>query len=239
MDSSTRLLVVGAIFLAMLWLPGEAGASLLDWDADETGRLPVLSTEYLVGDLLDRVLGPFDPFCWSDLLSQRSTKTNGKKHLEQWKPVRLVTCQGTAVHEDDYAAEPPSGADSGSSGGGGGGGGPRSRHRDQLLSSPTPTVSQALSYDPPPNLPDWSNSHSYSVETAGFATPLPPSVLLFGSGLAGLIALGRKRPFRLHFGGSGFPAARTLASRLESRPHIGLIRQGGIFRNASIQPSHV
>ena len=193
MASSTRLLLLGAAFLPMLWLWGEAHASLLDLNAEETGNLLSLPSEYLVGDLPDRPLGPFDRFWWSDLFSKHGSKTNGQKHHAKWKPVRLVTCQWTVVHEDDYAAESPSGADRGSSGGGGGGS--RTRQWDQLLSSPTPTANQAESYESPPNPPGSSNRYSYRAEAASVATPLPPSLVLFGSGLAGLIAVRRKHAF--------------------------------------------
>lgn len=192
-SSTTRLLVFGAAFLAILWLPGGSRASLLDLDADETGSLFPLPTEYLVGNLRDRVLGPFDPFWWSDSSSNQGKKTNDKKRFQRWQSVTLVMSQWTELHEQGSVAEPRSGADSGSSGGGGGGS--RTGQADRTSSSLTTNSQQWLSYDYPANIPDSSNSYSYSAETTSVATPLPPSLLLFGSGLVSLIALGRKYAF--------------------------------------------
>lgn len=192
MNSSTRLLVFGVAILAILWLPAGSHASLLDSDTEETGSLLPLPKEYLVGDLRDRVLGPFDPFWWSDLSSKLGKKTNGNKQFERWQPVRLVMSRWTELHGRDSFAESRSGTDTGSSGGGGGGS--RNGHADRTFSSLTTTTNQWLSYDSSTTVPDGSNGGS--GKTADVATPLPPSVLLFGSGLAGLIAVGRKRPLR-------------------------------------------
>jgi len=190
MNPSMRLLILWAVFHAILLLPAEARSSPVDWDVDETGSILPLSTDYLVGDHRARPLGPFDPFWWWDRSADQE-KQRGKKYLEKWRPVRLVTSQGTAVHEGSYVAEPRSGAEPTSSGGGVGGS--RTRHWSQLLSLLTPSTHQALSCDYPTGIPD--STSGLAAKTGVVATPLPSGVLLFGSCLAVLIALGRRHAF--------------------------------------------
>jgi len=193
MNSSTRMLALAVAVFAILWPSGDSCASFMDLVADETGTVLPLPTNYLIEDSGARILGPFDPFWSSDRSADQRRKLSRKRPHQTWKPVRLVMSQWTEIHEEGCVAEPRSDAGPASSGGGGGGG-YRNGYSEQTSFSPIPTTSQWLPYAHATSIPATSNSET--DKRVDVATPLPPSVLLFGSGLAGLLAMKRRCCFR-------------------------------------------